>query len=155
MFKHSLYIRHNSLLSNISCTNIFSQSLMRGSNSWAMRSWPELKLRVGCLTNWATQVPQWFVWLLFLFKKNIYLFLRGEVKRERERVTKGIPSRFSTSSAEPKAGLDLRNLEIMTWDKIKSQMLNWLSHPGIPQKRWILECCKQFPSLGLISFFKL
>ena len=26
--------------------------------SQTLRSWPELKLRVGCLTDWATQVPQ-------------------------------------------------------------------------------------------------
>ena len=34
------------------------QAPVRGSNSRTMRSWPELKLRVGCLTNWTTQVPQ-------------------------------------------------------------------------------------------------
>ena len=28
-----------------------------GSKSWTMRSWPEQKSRVWCLTDWATQVP--------------------------------------------------------------------------------------------------
>ena len=28
-----------------------------GSVSWKVRSWPELRSRVGCLTHWATQVP--------------------------------------------------------------------------------------------------
>ena len=35
-------------------------------------------------------------------------------------------------NAEPDAGLKLMNREIMTWAKIKSQMLNWQSHPGAP-----------------------
>ena len=30
---------------------------LRGSNSQTVRSWPELKSRVECLTNWATQMP--------------------------------------------------------------------------------------------------
>ena len=29
-------------------------------------------------------------------------------------------------------GLDLTTQEIMTWAETKSQMLNWLSHPGAP-----------------------
>ena len=34
------------------------RSPMRGSISSTVRSWPELKPSVGCLTNWATQWPQ-------------------------------------------------------------------------------------------------
>ena len=30
-----------------------------GSNSWTVKSWPELKPRVRCLTDWDTQTPQW------------------------------------------------------------------------------------------------
>ena len=33
------------------------QSPTRGSIPWIMRWWPEPKLRVGCLTDWATQMP--------------------------------------------------------------------------------------------------
>ena len=33
---------------------------------------------------------------------------------------------------EPRAGLELTNREIMTGAKIKSWMLNQLSHPGAP-----------------------
>ena len=47
----------------------------------------------------------------------------GEGQREKER--KRIPS-YST---EPNVGLKLTNREIMTLAKIKSQMLNQLSHP--------------------------
>ena len=32
-------------------------------------------------------------------------------------------------------GLELNNVEIMTWAKIKSQMLNLLSQPGAPGMR--------------------
>ena len=28
---------------------------------WAVRSWPELKPRVGCLTNWASQAPMLYL----------------------------------------------------------------------------------------------
>ena len=35
-------------------------------------------------------------------------------------------------SAEPQAGLEQMNHEIMTWTKIKRWRLNWLSHPGVP-----------------------
>ena len=38
-------------------STLSSQSLMWGSNSWTERSWPELKSRVGHLTDRATQVP--------------------------------------------------------------------------------------------------
>ena len=43
--------------SKTGCT-LSAQSLMWGSISWTLRSWPELKSRVGRLTDWATPVPQ-------------------------------------------------------------------------------------------------
>ena len=43
---------------------------------------------------------------------------------------KRVPSRLCTASTEPDMGLDLMNHEIMTWAKIKSLRLNWLSHPS-------------------------
>ena len=33
---------------------------------------------------------------------------------------------------EAYTGLHLQDLEIKTWAEIKSWMLNWLSHPGVP-----------------------
>ena len=44
---------------------IYKQSLMWGLISLTVRSWPELKPRVGHLTNWATHVPVFYV----VFKK--------------------------------------------------------------------------------------
>ena len=41
-----------------------------------------------------------------------------------------IPSRLHTVSTEPNSGLKLTNRVIMTRPKIKSRMLNRLSHPG-------------------------
>ena len=35
-----------------------AQSPTRGSSAWTVKSWPERKSRVRCLTNWATQVSQ-------------------------------------------------------------------------------------------------
>ena len=51
---------------------------------------------------------------------------RGEAER--------IPSRLHTVSAEPNMRLNPTNCEIMTLAKIKSQMLNLLSHPGAPRQ---------------------
>ena len=36
-------------------STLSAQSLMWGSNSWTVRSGPELQSRVRCFTNWATQ----------------------------------------------------------------------------------------------------
>ena len=48
---------------------------------------------------------------------------------ERGRETEFQEGYVHAVSTEPDAGLDLTNLETMTWPKIKSQMLNELSHP--------------------------
>ena len=48
----------------------------------------------------------------------------GEGQRERERERERIPSRLHVTSAEPEAGLELTNCEIMTRVEIKSQALN-------------------------------
>ena len=45
-------------LKQASGSELSSQSLTWGSNPWTMRSWPEVKSRVRCLTDWATQERQ-------------------------------------------------------------------------------------------------
>ena len=62
-----------------------------------------------------------------LFFKNLRERV-GEGQGERKRIL----SRLCVVSTEPDVGLDLRNCEIMTSAKIKSQKLNLLSHPGTP-----------------------
>ena len=76
--------------------------------------------------------------ILFSFFK-VYLFILREQARARthkwgrgrERGRERIPSKIC---AEHGAWHRARshNLEIMTLADIKSQMLNWLSHPGVP-----------------------
>ena len=56
---------------------------------------------------------------------------RGGEEREGDR----IPSRLHAASAEPEAGLELMNCEIMTWAATNGQMLNRLSQPGAPPLR--------------------
>ena len=61
-------------------------------------------------------------------------------------------------SMEPNTGLNLTNYEIMTSTKIKSWMLNRLSHPGAPQREFfktkihrdkkICELCGEKQYLG-------
>ena len=60
----------------------------------------------------------------------------GHTERERE----GIPSRLHTVHAEPNVGLEPTNCEIVTWAKIKSWMLNWLSHSGITKSMPCFFC---------------
>ena len=66
------------------------------------------------------------------FLKFIYLFLRkraneGETEREGDN-----PKQALCCQRTAPWGLNLMNQEIMTWAKIKSQMLNQLSHSGAP-----------------------
>ena len=68
----------------------------------------------------------------------------GEGQRERERETESeAGSTLPTQS--PMRGLNSWNWEIMTWAKIKSQMLTWLSHPGVPIFKFLRKlrsfCC--------------
>ena len=44
-------------------SKLLAQSPSRGLNPWIARSWPELKSKVRCLTDWATQVPLLFIFL--------------------------------------------------------------------------------------------
>ena len=63
---------------------------------------------------------------LFIYFENDSMWA-GEGQRDGgERIA----SRLHAVSTEPNVGLELANHEIMTWTKIKSQTLNWLSHPG-------------------------
>ena len=78
----------------------------------------------------------------------------GEGQRERGR--KRIPSRLHAVRAEPHAGLEPTNREIMTGAETKSWMLNRLSHPGAltfvssleltaesPTRRHIMTLCRE------------
>ena len=55
---------------------------------------------------------------------------RGGAERRRERESQA-GSELSMH-CEADTGLDPMNHEMVTWAKSKSQMLNWLNHPGIP-----------------------
>ena len=60
-------------LKHIPC---WAQSPAEGPDLVTLRSWPELKSRVGCLTNWTTQVPliELFQW----FRKHVQLLKQKE-----------------------------------------------------------------------------
>ena len=77
----------------------------------------------------------------FLYSFFLSLFIlrecisRGAVEKEGERIdSKHTPRR--------KCGLELTNLEIMTWAKIKSLTLNRLGHPGTPLLLLVKQWCK-------------
>ena len=56
----------------------------------------------------------------------------GEGQRERERERERLPSRLRAVSTETDTGFHPMTHEIMTWAKIKSKLLNWLTHQGAP-----------------------
>ena len=68
--------------------------------------------------------------LFYIFASIFIFFKKGEMGRDRRRAR--ILSRLHTVRAEPDAGLEPTNCEIMTWAEIRSQLLNQLSHPGAP-----------------------
>ena len=78
------------------------------------------------------------LYMLFYF----YLFISERERarawaREGQRGRERIPSRVHAVSTGPDVGLDLTNCESVTWAEVQSQTLNWLSHPGTPEK----GCC--------------
>ena len=46
--------------------------ILWGSNSQTMRSWPEPRSRVRCLTNWATQVPPKILFIICVKGRKIW-----------------------------------------------------------------------------------
>ena len=97
-----------------------------GLNPRSVRSWPELKPRVRCLTNWATQAPQELLFL-FVCLFLIFIFERqrerewGEGQREGHRGSKV----GSTLTAENLMwGLNSRTMR--SWPEPKSDA--WLTH---------------------------
>jgi len=80
-----------------------------------------------CMTDYST-FQLWnsglhYISILYCFKRCIW---ERECKGERE------SQADSVLNAEPNFGLDLTTHEIVTRAKIKSWMLNWLHHLGMP-----------------------
>ena len=109
---------------------------------WSRLQAPSCQHRARCL---AQTHELWDILFIDLFTYLVIYWVR-ERERERERDHGGgeergrdrTPRRCLTVRAEPNAGLDLTNREIMTWAKIKSWTLNRLSHPGAPVQ-WLFK----------------
>ena len=65
---------------------------------------------------------------------SLFLYFGRKRERAAERGRERIPSRVYTVITEPDAGLDFMSHKIMTGAEIKSQMLNWQSHPASPMR---------------------
>ena len=63
------------------------------------------------------------------FKIYLFIWERGKGEGQREKKRENV-KQTPCWSVEPNSGLHPMTHKIMTWAKIKSQMLNWLSHPG-------------------------
>ena len=97
---------------------------------------------------------------IYFWRRERHSMSRGGAEREDDTESKA-GSRLWAVSTEPDVGLRPRNLEIMTWAEIKSRTLNWLSHPGAPQKsvfwiysRVIFKFAKIKAPTVVISFYK-
>ena len=106
-----------------------------GLDPRTLRSWPELKAEA--LTHWATQVPLYICFLKFLF---IYLTESTSRQSDRQREREKQAFRWARS---------------LMWDSIPGpwnhdlswrQMLNWLSHPGVPANTILIPNSKLFYS---------
>ena len=73
--------------------------------------------------------------------------MSGEGQREKER--EKISSRLRAVSTVHRVGLKPTNCEIMTWAKTKSQLLNWLNHPGAPHLRFLKDVLHCFLELAI------
>ena len=72
---------------------------------------------------------------------------KGQRKKERE-ILKQSPC--LAPSTEPDMGLDPTAFEITTWAKIKSQILNWRSHPGTLFSKCVFT--SSYPSLLTVQW---
>ena len=99
-----------SKLQALSCQH----SPMWGSNPWAMRLWPELKLDIYQLSHPGT--PNFF-YCLFLREKERQSASRREERTEGDTESEA-GSRIWAVSTEPDAGLELTDREIMTWAEV-------------------------------------
>ena len=97
-----------------------------------------------------------FSYLCNIFVHTFSFFLSLFILREREGTGEGQREREGERENSKQAlccqhrdwhRLDLTNHEIMTWAQIKSQTLNWLSHPGAPPcahfyiRDWLIGVC--------------
>ena len=75
------------------------------------------------------QLLAYYIMSSFFFKKDLFILER---EREQERAGRGAERISSRLPIEYGAwcGAQSQDPEIMTWAKIKSQLINWLSHPG-------------------------
>ena len=128
-----------------------TQSPTRGSNSWAVRSWPELKsdtqptepprrprkLFFKCMLEdrgkslTSMSISSINCGLVFIFERERQSMSSGRAERGRHR----IESRLQALSHQHRAQCGARTHELRDGDLNLSQMLNRLSHPGALNKK--------------------
>ena len=93
-----------------------------------------------------------------IFKKDLFIYFEREKLyshtwvRGRGRGRDSILSRLHAQHGAQR-GDTSHDCEIMTWAEIKSQMLNWLSHPDAPNDSFKMQVVMSFSSLKLSKEF--
>ena len=113
-------------------SELSAQSWMQGSNSQTARSWPEPKS--DAQPTEPPRCPLFFLKKIFIYfwEKERQSVRGGGTERERERGRHRNWSRLQALSCQHRAGCRARTHEPRDHDLSRSQMLNWLSHPGAP-----------------------
>ena len=126
----------------------------RGSNSQTVRWWPELRSRVGRLTNWAPQAPHFFL----IFKKCLFKFLLVNIQYnisfrrtihdlflmfifQRERVSRVQAQREGDRGSQSGSVLTIRSLipgsnsqTLSSWPELKSRarcLTHWATQASL------------------------
>ena len=110
------------------------------------------------ISRWKMRWRKSFFFSLFVYfeREREWVHTRasgGGAEREERGNPKQAPHCQQAVQFQHRAGCGVQiNCEIMTWAKIKSQMLNWLSHPGTPMKtilhsQIIIICAQRYKTL--------
>ena len=130
--------RETQNLKQAPASELSAQSPTWGSNSWTMRSWPELKLnaqpaepsKCPSIVNYIHHVVHYVLRTYFVLSLFWEREREHEQGRGRERRSERTLSKLHTASMEANTGLKPMNREVMTWAEVGGST-NWARHPRI------------------------
>ena len=104
---------------------------MWGLNSRTVRSWPEPKSRVRRLTDWATQVRPFKIFLLYFILFYFLFYFISYFMRDRGSEWENLAECRFQAHCSAQRGTRSHDPGIVTWAEIKSPTFNRPSHQGV------------------------